>query len=304
MDLLYGLVALLLTAFALQTWRDSEHPQPAASGAFWLILAALFGLGSWMPGWLAGLLVLLLVTLDGTGRVVPSRAPAPPPPDHPRALLLLPVLVIPVFTVAASLLGRALNWDLSRSAFWGLALGALAGLALAMRVCGSRLEGALQSGRRLNETLGAVSLLPQLLASLGAVFATAGVGQWLAEGVRGVLPGGNLGAVVLANCLGMTLVAALTGNSFAAFPVIAQGILVPLLLQPSGADAAAFAILTLAIGASGTLISPMAANFNLVPAALLDLEDPQAVLRFQRPLALALWLLLTFSLFLLLPQKG
>ena len=34
-------------------------------------------------------------------------------------------------------------------------------------------------------------------------------------------------------------------------------------------------------GYCGTLLTPMAANFNLVPAALLELDDPNGVIRMQ-----------------------
>jgi uncharacterized membrane protein len=40
----------------------------------------------------------------------------------------------------------------------------------------------------------------------------------------------------------------------------------------------------------GTLMTPMAANFNIVPAALLDLPDKNAVVKMQVPTALPLLL--------------
>jgi uncharacterized membrane protein len=41
-------------------------------------------------------------------------------------------------------------------------------------------------------------------------------------------------------------------------------------------------------GFCGTLMTPMAANFNLVPAALLELKDQYGVIRAQIPTALPL----------------
>jgi uncharacterized membrane protein len=41
-------------------------------------------------------------------------------------------------------------------------------------------------------------------------------------------------------------------------------------------------------GYCGTLVTPMAANFNIVPAALLELPDQNAVIKAQIPTALAL----------------
>ena len=171
----------------------------------------------------------------------------------------------------------------------GLALGSLLALLAAWRLTGASLLDIGHAGRGLNDTLGALSLLPQLLASLGVVFAQAGVGDWLAGGVLHFVSPDQRVALVAANCLAMAGLAALTGNSFAAFPVVAQGILSPLLLKPFGSDPNALAVLTLAVGASGTLITQMAANFNLVPVALLELKSPLAVIRLQRPVALALF---------------
>jgi uncharacterized membrane protein len=56
------------------------------------------------------------------------------------------------------------------------------------------------------------------------------------------------------------------------------------------------AIITLTAGSSGTLITPMAANFNIVPAALLDLRSPYGVIKFQLPFAVTIW---TFHVLLL-----
>jgi len=49
-------------------------------------------------------------------------------------------------------------------------------------------------------------------------------------------------------------------------------------------------------GYCGTLVTPMAANFNLVPVMLLELEDKNAVIKAQAPMALAL---LAFNLLLM-----
>ncbi|HEX8087391.1 MAG TPA: DUF979 family protein, partial [Blastocatellia bacterium] len=94
---------------------------------------------------------------------------------------------------------------------------------------------------------------------------------------------------VLANCLGMALFTIVMGNSFAAFPVIAAGVLVPLIIKPFGVNPAMVAIITLTAGSSGTLMTPMAANFNIVPTALLSMRDQYGVIKFQLPFALTIW---------------
>ncbi len=287
LEVVYSLMGLMLLWFAVLTSTDKEHPRPLSTGCFWLILGVLFGAGSLLSHWLAGLLVVALVGLDGLGLV--KAGPTPPSLPGGSARLTLPILLMPATILAASLLCRWQGWDLSRGALLGLALGSLLALLTAWRVTNAPIQEIGHAGRHLNDTLGALSLLPQLLASLGVVFAQAGVGDWLAGGVLHMVSPDQRVALVIANCLAMAGLAALTGNSFAAFPVVAQGILSPLLLKPFGSDPNALAVLTLAVGASGTLITQMAANFNLVPVALLELNSPLAVIRLQRPVALALF---------------
>ena len=52
-------------------------------------------------------------------------------------------------------------------------------------------------------------------------------------------------------------------------------------------------------GFCGTLTTPMAANFNLVPAALLGLQDRYAVIKAQIPTALLLLLVNTVLMYAL-----
>ena len=63
------------------------------------------------------------------------------------------------------------------------------------------------------------------------------------------------------------------GNAFAAITVMAVGIGAPFVLA-YGADPAAIGILALTCGYCGTLCTPMAANFNIVPVAMLDMKRP------------------------------
>jgi len=42
-------------------------------------------------------------------------------------------------------------------------------------------------------------------------------------------------------------------------------------------------------GYCGTLVSPMAANFNIIPAVLLELKDRNAIIKAQLPIAIAVF---------------
>ena len=106
--------------------------------------------------------------------------------------------------------------------------------------------------------------------------------------VSSVIPTDSRVACVLAFGLGMVLFTVIMGNAFAAFPVLMAGIGLPLLIRSHGADPAILGSLGMLTGYCGTLLTPMAANFNLVPAALLELRDPYAVIRAQWPTAVVL----------------
>lgn len=173
-------------------------------------------------------------------------------------------------------------------------------MVIALGLTRSSFKVMMNEGRRLNEAMGAVNILPQLLASLGVIFTAAKVGDLIAGGIQSVIPGNNLFLLVLANCLGMALFTIVMGNSFAAFPVIATGVLVPLIIKPFGVNPAMAAIITLTAGSSGTLMTPMAANFNIVPAALLNLRDQYGVIKFQLPYALTMWAFHVVLLWLLI----
>jgi uncharacterized membrane protein len=138
--------------------------------------------------------------------------------------------------------------------------------------------------------MGWAALLPLVLATLGGVFAASGVGEAVAAIVSAVIPADSRVACLLAFGLGMVLFTVIMGNAFAAFPVMMAGIGLPLLIQRHGADPAALGAIGMVTGYCGTLMTPMAANFNLVPAALLELDDPNAVIRMQMPTAIPLML--------------
>jgi len=288
-------VGAMLAAFAGYDFVRGR----GGNGMFWLILGLLFSLGPHMPHSVAGGLVVALVALDGLGLVTHQKPAegevvrltltgAQALPGWP---ILIPIAAVPLVTLGAALLGRQLGWAGGPTAIAGLGVGSLVAALAAFTVTRAQPREMLLGGHTLNETLGTVSILPQLLASLGAVFALAGVGPWLASLVQAVIPEGSVLGLVLANCLGMVALAALTGNSFAAFPIIASGITVPLLVKGLGGNPELCALLTLTVGASGTLMTPMAANFNLVPGALLEMEHPSRVIKFQLPVALAMFAL-------------
>ena len=70
------------------------------------------------------------------------------------------------------------------------------------------------------------------------------------------------------------------GNAFAAITVITVGIGAPFVLA-LGAKPTIVGMLALTCGYCGTLCTPMAANFNIVPVALLEMKDRFGVIKRQ-----------------------
>lgn len=297
LQIVYTITGAILIVFAVMTML-APKPSTATrsiSGTFWLLLGLTFIAGQYLPHAMTGVIVLVMVLLDATGQV--GRATVDPAGHHEQVehanrlgnRVFIPVLTVPAITLVAAIGFRVLKLDVSQGALIGLAAGGVGAMIAAIMITRASIASLMHEGRRLCECMGAVVILPQLLASLGVLFTVAGVGDVLAHGIQHVIPRDSLFLLVLASCAGMTLFTMLTGNSFAAFPVIASGVVVPLIVKPFGVDPALAAIVTLTAGSSGTLITPMAANFNIVPAALLEMKNPYGVMRFQLPFALMIW---------------
>lgn len=302
----YVLTGLVLWVFAGLTFRDRANKRRNGSGLFWLILGVIFVFGGKLPHWFTGLLILAMVGIDGSGGVARghyNESTKAEQAERSRKLgdrIFVPVLAIPIVTFGFAIAFRLLGMDVNRGALVGLGFGGLSAMAACLWITRDKAGVLMQEGRRLNDAMGAVNILPQLLASLGVIFTAAKVGDLIASGIYKIIPADNLFLLVLANCLGMALFTIVMGNSFAAFPVIATGVLAPLIINPFGVRPEMVAIITLTAGSSGTLMTPMAANFNIVPAALLNMRDQYGVIKFQLPFALMIWSLHVILMWLMI----
>lgn len=300
----------ILAAFLLYAgWRNLRAKR-YSHAAFWSLLALLFAggnavlsaakAGDALPSQLAGVGVIVLALLAPRMR---REHIAEAPESQRRASaerlghrLFAPALLIPLVTVLVVLFGEQIRigptplLGAGSVTLVGLALASVLAAVAAIAVTRERPVMALAEGRRLLDTMGWAALLPLVLATLGGVFAASGVGEAVASLVSAVIPADSRLACVLAYGLGMVLFTVIMGNAFAAFPVMTAGIGLPLLIQQHGAEPAILGALGMLTGYCGTLMTPMAANFNLVPAALLELDDPNAVIRAQLPTAIPLLL--------------
>lgn len=305
-ELFYGVLAAFLLYAGWRNLRDGRY----AHAGFWALLALLCGgggavlaaskAGNLLPAQLVGAGVIALALL-ATRMRREHIAEAPEAQRRASALrlghwLFVPALLIPLVTVLVALFGARIRFGAAplfgegSVTLMGLALASVLSAWLAIVVTRERPIQVANEGRRLLDTMGWAALLPLVLATLGGVFAASGVGEAVASLVSAVIPVDSRLACVLAYGLGMVVFTVIMGNAFAAFPVMTAGIGLPLLIQQHGADPAILGSLGMLTGYCGTLMTPMAANFNLVPAALLELDDPNAVIRAQLPTAVPLLL--------------
>jgi uncharacterized membrane protein len=296
----YSLVGLMFGAFALFSAFDRGNSRRFGNAAFWGLMALSLLAGSWLGDFANGLLVLALAIIGGfglMGRGAPATTSEGERLTWAHQLggrLFLPALVIPAVALAGTLawkytpLGSLGLIEPQRETFVFLCLGSLLAVALLFAWLRPPPSAPLQEGRRLIDAIGWAAVLPQMLAALGVVFAAAGVGDVIGGGARSVIPEGSIFLTVLVFALGMVLFTMIMGNAFAAFPVMAAAIGVPLLIQAYHGNPAVIGAIGMLAGFCGTLMTPMAANFNVVPAALLELKDRNGVIKAQIGTALPL----------------
>ncbi|MCX7062751.1 MAG: DUF979 domain-containing protein [Gammaproteobacteria bacterium] len=295
----YLVAGLMFAGFAVASAGDRANPRRAANAVFWGLFALSFLAGDRLGDLANGVLVIVMVLIAGLGGLGQGRPPTTSAEQRRASSerlgvrLLVPALAIPLVTLVGVLgltrlqIDGAPLIDASHATLVALTLGAVVAVALGTLLLRQPPSAAAHEGRRLMDTVGWAALLPQMLASLGMVFALAGVGPVIADLADRLAIGGPYTSVA-AYCLGMALFTMIMGNAFAAFPVMTAGIGLPLVVQANGGDPVAMSAIGMLSGFCGTLMTPMAANFNLVPAALLELRDRHAVIKAQLPTALAL----------------
>jgi uncharacterized membrane protein len=294
----YLLAGLLFAAFAVLSAGDRANAKRLGNALFWGLVAASFLFGDRIGDLGNGVLVLGLGLLAGFG-LLGRGQPATTSPDERRALsdrfgarLFVPALTLPlvvglgVFLIKHVQVGGQPLLDPKQVTLISLALAAVASVGVALVLLRQPALAPLQEGRRLMDTVGWAALLPQMLAALGAVFALAGVGELIGQLVTAWIPLDTRLAAVAVYCLGMAAFTIIMGNAFAAFPVLTAGVGLPILINRFGGDPAVVCSIGMLSGFCGTLMTPLAANFNLVPPALLELPDRYSVIKAQIPTAL------------------
>lgn len=284
LEFFFVLIGLQLMYTAFKTAKDTSNSKRMGSTIFWLDLGLLFMFGKVLPSVVSGLLVVLLglITLFKQFEIsqfTPIKAEV----LEGRAKKFGNWIFVPVLSLAVVSVGLAMKIEASSKSAIGVA--AIFSIILAMIIFKSTPKEMVQESNRMIQAMGTSGILPQLLGALGAIFALAGVGDVIAQIIGGFVPEGNRLFGTIAYVLGMVVFTAIMGNGFAAFTVITAGIGVPFVIM-QGADPAIAGALALTAGYCGTLLTPMAANFNILPASLLEMEKPYDVIKEQVPVTI------------------
>ncbi|MGH6871958.1 MAG: DUF979 domain-containing protein [Rhizomicrobium sp.] len=300
LDALYLLGGAIFGAFTVWSALDRGNPKRLGNALFWGLLAVSFLFGSHVGDLGNGVLVIALVVVGGfklTGRsTAESTTPAARAASAARRgnWLFVPALVIPLIALIGTLTFKGIGWghtplfDPKQITLICLGIGVLVSIAVSMIWLRPPLLAPVREGTRLADAIGWAAILPQMLAALGAVFAVAGVGKAVGIVATDYLPLAQPFEAVAAYCIGMALFTVVMGNAFAAFPVMTAAIGLPLIVGRFHGDPVIMGAIGMLSGYCGTLTTPMAANFNIVPAALLELPDRNGVIKAQIPTAIPL----------------
>ena len=280
LEVLYLIIGLICIYTAIANLRDKGNQKRYGTFVFWCTLGLMFVLGPWIPSLYTGILMCVMVAVPILHRV--SRGTQPDPSEEEAEKnyrkigmkVFIPALSIGVFALAAALFT-------SISPLVGMGVGVFAAVIILMIYSrDNKPKVFLQDCRRMMDIVGPLSMLPTLLAALGSVFTAAGVGDVIAQMVSNVIPSGNLVVGIIVYAVGMAIFTMIMGNACAAITVMTVCIGAPFVLS-LGADPVVVGSLALTCGYCGTLCTPMAANFNMVPVAVLEMKDKNGVIKKQ-----------------------
>jgi len=297
---LYIIAGVIFGSFALGSARDETNPKRWGNAAFWLLVTLSLWFGDFFGDIGNGVLVLALVGIAGFQLIGRGSKQSTTAEEREKSSerrgnrLFIPALIIPFTAFVGTLLfnytalkGTGLI-DPKSVTLVLFGTGVLIALAVEYLWFRPPLLSAVDEGSRLMNSVGWAAVLPQMLASLGVIFAAAGIGTTIGATVGSLIPQGSVFLAVLLYAVGMVVFTMIMGNAFAAFPVMAAAIGVPILIHGDGGKAAVIGAVGMLSGFCGTLMTPMAANFNIVPAALLELKDQYGVIRMQIATAIPL----------------
>lgn len=297
-EIFYCVIGLIFIFTGIKALEDHSLKERWFTALFWFILAFIFIAGPYLPYWVTGVCVLAIPVLTATKNVKQSKSDVATPEatrEHADRLgykIFMPALCLAVAAVVSATFFPSLGANNA------IGISAVVAVIALFLVTKAPAKSLITDGARLMDNVGSTSILPQLLAALGALFTAAGVGDVIAKGVSAIVPDGSRFIAVLIYCLGMALFTIIMGNGFAAFSVITVGIGIPFLIA-QGANPVVVGALGLTAGYCGTLVTPMAANFNIMPAALLETKNKYIIIKSQIPVSLVMIVAHVFLMYFL-----
>ena len=269
LEFFYIFMGFMSVYAGVRNLLDKTNKARYGTFVFWTALGIVIAFGRWIPA-----IFRQVRKGSASDSSAPSTAEVATNFQHIGMRIFIPALCLGVFAIIGALIP-------SVSALTGCCIGVMiAAVILFAFSHDNKPVVFLNDSERLLSAMGALCMLPMLLASLGAIFTAAGVGDVIATLVGGIIPKGNVTLGIIVFGVGMMLFTMIMGNAFAAITVMTVGIGAPFVLA-YGADPTVIGILALTCGYCGTLCTPMAANFNIVPVAMLDMKDRMGVIKKQ-----------------------
>ena len=286
LQIFYIMIGLYMGLTMVFTLKDKNHKTRIGTALFWGILSAVFMFGDYIPSQIVGALVIVIAVLSATKQINIGTLKQL---DETFATLKAEKLGLKIFihSLSIAIIAMLISSFTYFSVTVAIGISSTLTLVLTFVITKAKPKEFLEDSNRMYQSMGSFVILPQLLASLGVLFTAAGVGDKISAIISGVIPTGNVLVGVIAYCVGMAVFTAIMGNAFAAFSVITVGVGLPFVFAQGG-DPVVCSVLALTAGYCGTLLTPMAANFNILPAALLELKDKNAVIKAQAPIAIIL----------------
>ena len=286
LQIFYMMIGLYMGVTMVFTLKDKNHKTRIGTAVFWGILSAIFMFGDYIPSSILGLLVVVIALLSATKQINIGTLKQL---DETFANLKAEKLGLKIFipSLSIAIIAMLIASFTSFPGTVAIGISATVTLVITFIITKAKPKEFLEDSNRMYQSMGSFTILPQLLASLGVLFTAAGVGDKISSIISSVIPSGNILVGVIAYCVDMAIFTAIMGNAFAAFSVITVGVGLPFVFAQGG-DPVVCSVLALTAGYCGTLLTPMAANFNILPAALLELKDKNAVIKAQAPIAIIL----------------
>ena len=276
------LIIGLITIYAgIKNLLDKENPSRVGTAVFWCSFGIVCGFGSWLPAKVSGALVLIMCLPPIFKKVKIGKTDNPTKEHTEQQFKKIGMKIfVPAFSVAVCSLFFALFSNMSSMV--AITLGVVVAMILLIAYDSKQNKPVvfLKDSERFLGITGPLSMLPQLLGCLGGVFTAAGVGDVVAQLVEKIVPKGNVNIGIIVYAIGMVLFTMIMGNAFAAITVMTVGIGAPFVLA-YGANPVVIGMLALTCGYCGTLLTPMAANFNILPVAILNMKDRWGVIKKQ-----------------------